>query len=284
MLKTGWKGATVKKISSKENPIFKYLISLTRPQLARKQQRVLAEGLRLCRDLILSNVTIEQIIVSDHGLTHPDIKCFLASIPGVSGRPMPQTINLTDPLMKKLSQTKNTQGIAMVCLSPILDQPADPPDKGGLYLIADQVQDPGNLGTMIRTADAFDFAAVILIEGTVWPMNDKVMRASMGSVFHLPLISFPRLADAVRWLSQAHIPVIAADLDGDSCLDTAVPCPAALLISNEANGLSEAARQLADHLVSIPMPGMAESLNAAAAAAILSYEMMRLNKQRSVLS
>ena len=271
----------MKKISSKENPIFKYLISLTRPQLAKQQQRILAEGLRLCRDLILSDVTIEQIIVSDHGLLHPDIKCFLASIPGVSGRPMPQTIGLTDPLMKKLSQTKNTQGIAMVCVSPIIDQPEEPPVLNGLYLIADQVQDPGNLGTMIRTADAFGFAGVILIEGTVWPLNDKAMRASMGSVFHLPLTSFPQLGDAVKWLSQAHIPVIAADLDGDSCFDIALPFPSALLISNEAKGLSENARKLAEQLVCIPMPGRAESLNAAAAAAILSYEMMRLGKQRS---
>ena len=270
----------MKRITSGDNRLFKQWQLLQKPQQAREQGRIFVEGLRLCRDVLASSAAVEAAIISDSALTRPEVSDFLISLPAQI-----ELINLPDQLMQRLSQTRQPQGIALICHSPLIEQPAgdqtgsadlaSPPAAQGLYLAADQVQDPGNLGTLIRTADAFAFDGVLLTAGTVWPLNDKVIRASMGSVFHLPLIQFPELKSLKSWLSRAGIPLLAADLNGESSLDSRLAGPAALLISNEARGISEQARQLADRRLSIPMPGQAESLNAAAAAAILCYELMR---------
>ena len=268
----------MKKISSKDNPGFRYLMSLTKPHQARRQQRVLAEGLRLCRDIAMSGISIEQLIVSEQGLAQPDIKNFIISLPGMTGRAMPEITEVSDLLMKRLCQTINNQGIALVCTSPLIEKPQGSPPVNGLFIIADQIQDPGNLGSLIRSADAFGLSGLILTEGTVWPLNDKVMRASMGSVFHLPIYAFQNIKDVADWLAKSSIPVIAADLEGDNLLETGLTSPAAVLISNEAKGLSCQAREITDRLIHIPMPGQAESLNAAAAGAIIAYEMMRAGR------
>ncbi|NLM78867.1 MAG: RNA methyltransferase [Ruminococcaceae bacterium] len=261
------------RIESRQNSRFRQWLSLNTGRQGRKTDLILIEGLRLCRDALASGVTAETLLIADSA---PEtIKRITEELP-----PGVACVSLPDKLFALLSDTENPQGQALVCHSPVLDEPAGPARGDGLYLVADGIADPGNLGTMIRTADAFAFSAVLLTSGTVWPMNPKVIRAAMGASFHLPLILFQDITAVAEWLAAAAIPLIAADPQGDQPVTGLAAGGAALVIGNEAHGLSSEARRLADHLVSIPMPGRAESLNAAAAAAICAYELMRKNQMR----
>lgn len=263
--------ARSERIESRKNARFKQFKALLRKSEAKKTDRILIEGTRLCSDALSSGVAIEAVLLSDSAYEFAidwlsflpdDVPCFI----------------LTDELFAQLSDTKNPQGIALICKAPVQKGPRSPARVGGLYLAADGMADPGNLGTLIRTADAFSFDAVLLTAGTVWPANPKVIRASMGSCFHLPIILFDEVKDLVDYLAPAGIPLYAADPKGSLLIENLPPGGGALLVGNEAHGLSEEARKSAAFLVSIPMPGRAESLNAAVAASICAYEMMKANR------
>ncbi len=141
-----------------------------------------------------------------------------------------------------------------------------------LLLIVDRVQDPGNLGTMIRTADAAGAAAVALTPGTVDPLNPKAARATMGALFHLPVAEMH--PDRLRAALSAHrVRLLAADTGGTvTARDAEYTRPLAVAVGNEGEGLAPAWLAAADQVVRIPIAGRAESLNAAVAAAILLYE------------
>ncbi len=179
---------------------------------------------------------------------------------------------LSDDVFDSIAATETSQGIAALVRKPTL---AYVPHRGDTVVIAAGLQDPGNLGTLIRSAEAFGAAAVLLAESTVDPWNGKCLRASAGSVFRLPLPAFDaalhtalqrcgiRLLAAVP--DRAATPAHAADLR-NGC---------ALLIGNEGNGLSPAMLNLADERITLAMPGPTESLNAAVAASVLLYEVQR---------
>lgn len=143
-----------------------------------------------------------------------------------------------------------------------------------LVAICEQVRDPGNLGTIIRAADAAGADAVVLTGRTVDPYNPKVVRASTGSLFHLPIAVGIDLATAVERAHAAGVRVVAADIDGDDFLDQRglLAEPTAWLFGNEARGLDSDALALADLSVRLPIYGRAESLNLATAASVCLYE------------
>lgn len=237
----------------------------------KKANEVFIEGLRLCRDAVESGVSINVALINESA-AQPIVDFVLSLSDSV------EKYRLPDALFKKLCQTEHPQGVALVCSSLIIRDLEHTPVRDGLYLIAQAITDPGNLGTLIRIADAFAFDAVIIMEGSVWPMNPKVVRASMGSCFHVPVISGGSLASVLHWLKKANIQLIAADPAGDPAFDFESGEGAALLIGNEAHGLSPEAQEQADIRVRIPMPGRAESLNAASAAAIMAYQIMEKRK------
>lgn len=271
----------MKRIDSRDNKSYRQLAELRQPRKVRASGLVFLEGLRLCADALQSGAVPVFALLSDMAADLPACRDLLSGLPADI-----EQLRLPDHLFASLCDTRQPQGIALVCRSPLLEQPAGPPSATGLYLVAEEIQDPGNLGTMIRTADAFAFDGVLLTAGTVFPFNEKVMRASMGSCFHIPLLALPDIAAANAWLATAGqpVPLLAADpagldiidgTDGSDCRRAGLPVPAALIIGNEARGLSAEARALCSRLIRIPMPGRAESLNAASAAAILCYELMR---------
>jgi RNA methyltransferase, TrmH family len=145
-------------------------------------------------------------------------------------------------------------------------------------VICADVRDPGNAGTLLRTADAMGADAVVLAGHSVDAYNPKTVRASVGSLFHLPVAIEPDAASAVRAARQAGLTVVAADGAGELALDAAgqvLAGPTAWLFGNEAWGLPPELAGLADHRVRIPIRGRAESLNLATAAAICLYETAR---------
>lgn len=173
-------------------------------------------------------------------------------------------------VMRALSDTESPQGIAAVFSPP----PLTPPFAPALTLILDRIRDPGNLGTILRTAWAADVNMVLLAPETADVFNPKVVRAGMGAHFHLALVT--ATWDEIRARAQNISRIYLSDACGDM-LYTRVDWtpPVVLIVSNEGEGASDAARALAPVSLSIPMPGSAESLNAAVAAGILLFEFHR---------
>ncbi|PIE21737.1 MAG: rRNA methyltransferase [Arachnia propionica] len=185
-----------------------------------------------------------------------------------------EVVYATPPQLRQLSDTVQPQGIVAVCRQPAASW--DALAGARLVVVCAQVRDPGNAGTIIRDADAFGADAVILTTGSVELYNPKTVRASMGSIFHLPVFTGVELVRLVEQLKARGLQLLAAEADGESIValtqDGTLAKPTAWLFGNEAWGLPAADASLADQTVAIPMPGAAESLNLASAAAICLYQ------------
>ena len=180
---------------------------------------------------------------------------------------------VTRSLLETICDTRTPQG---VCAAFELPEPVALEQLPERIVALDGVQDPGNLGTIWRTADAAGFQALLLGAGGADPLSPKVQRAAMGSGFRLPFCHAPELADALLQLRQRGYRVFASDLSGaDFYARPDAGEKFVLVIGNEARGISDAVREAADCRVKLPMRGGAESLNAAVAAGIMMYELMR---------
>jgi TrmH family RNA methyltransferase len=258
-------------IKSKDNPQYRYIKSLHDRKNAQRDGVVFLEGVRLCEDALLSGQQLVTVLFSSEKEALVADWCgrflFLENV---------QMLSMPVELFDRIGSTMNPQGIAIVIKSPIQTQ--EIPVRGNdLYLVCEETSDPGNLGTMIRMADAFDFSAVILTAGTVDPFNEKVIRSSMGSVFHIPVVIYSTIDEICIQLRALGVQLVASHLKGASLPQTAFSFPCAVFIGNEARGLTESCTRMCDCLVRIPMPGKAESLNASSAASIIGYV---INSQR----
>ena len=174
-------------------------------------------------------------------------------------------------LLQSLSETETSQGVIA-----ILDySPLPIPQSPNFILIPDSIRDPGNLGTLLRTADAAGVQALLIPSETTDAFAPKVVRAGMGAHFRLPILSMSW--DEIREATK-DLQVFLADMDGQSCWETDFHQPLALIVGSEAEGASEQARKLANASVKIPMAGKTESLNAAVAGSVLMFEVMRQRK------
>lgn len=179
-------------------------------------------------------------------------------------------------VMDKISDTSANQGILALLSWPEYDWQGLLAKPDGIYLVLEDLQDPGNLGTIFRTAEGAGVSGVILTKETVDIYNPKTIRATMGSIYRVPFLYADSAAEAIDRLKERGISVYAAHLKGTQsydCFDYTKGC--AFLIGNEGNGLREETAAMADTYVRIPMAGQLESLNAAVAAALLMYEAAR---------
>lgn len=181
-----------------------------------------------------------------------------------------------DSLFEKISETVNPQGILAVCHIKEFDVTNVDYSNSPFFVVLENVTDPGNIGTLIRTADAAGADGIFLSKGCVDIYNPKVIRATMGSIFHLPIYRNLNLMDLMEDFKNNNVKTLAAHLKGTSTpykVDMTTAC--AVIIGNEANGLSDEISEMASDLVKIPMPGKAESMNAGIAGGILIYEAVR---------
>jgi len=255
----------IRTITSKDNIQFRYVRSLHDRKNAEREGVVFLEGVRLCEDALLSGLKPIMVLFSSE-------KEALAAIwrERFSFSDEVQLFSMPAALFARLGSTKNPQGVALVVKSPI--HLGELPQRGNdLYLVCEETSDPGNLGTMIRMADAFDFTAVLLTSGSVDPFNEKAIRSSMGSCFHIPVMLFKTIDEICFELRNNGVQLVASHLKGMSLPAAAYTFPCAIFIGNEARGLTDTCTDLCDLLVRIPMPGKAESLNASSAASILGY-------------
>jgi TrmH family RNA methyltransferase len=197
---------------------------------------------------------------------------------------------VTEPALAGLAETVTPQGVVAVCrhvhheeLRRVLD------DSPRLVVVLARISDPGNAGTVLRTADAAGANAVVFPEGTVDPYNGKCVRASAGSVFHVDVVRGGSAEAAVQALRAAGLTVLAADAHGSVGLDDQIDSGAlsgrtAWVFGSEAHGLPEPVAALVDRQVSVPVYGLAESLNLAAAAAVCLYASARAHRHPGVSS
>lgn len=183
---------------------------------------------------------------------------------------------IEDRIMRSLSDTRTPQGVLALVrrqetrLSDLLDK-----EGSRAFLLLENLQDPGNLGTILRTAEAAGMTGVIVDRRSVDPYNTKVIRSSMGAILRLPLMECDALLPVCQHMKAAGIRIFAGHLDGEPLYRSDFRGSCAFLIGNEGQGLSPEIMAQADQGIRIPMKGKVESLNAAMAAAVLMYELLR---------
>lgn len=266
------------------------MLLLSKAKERRKQKAFVAEGIKMFLEAPVSGIS--QVYLSeqlaeeletgasfDMGEEKPSGKEGAALSDKLytvkqSGRALVEIVK-TD-IFNKMCDTKTPQGILCVVSMPEyhLDEMLETDE--GLFLILEDIQDPGNLGTIVRSGEGAGLSGIIMSSHTVDIFNPKTIRATMGSIYRVPFIYTDDLADAVRIVKNAGVKTYAAHLAGKTAYDMENYCGAsAFLIGNEGNGLSRETADLADLYVRIPMLGEVESLNAGVAAALFMYEAAR---------
>jgi len=258
-------------ITSLANEKVKYARSLRRRRQRRREGRFLVEGVRLLEEAVKAGMHPAFVFFQPERSTAPRVQALLDCLraAGVS------CLAASETVIRSLSETVTPQGIVAVVPQPRLPRAVSP----SLVLVVDWLRDPGNLGTILRTAAAAGVDEVLLGPGTVDPYNPKVVRAGMGAHFRLPLASnlnWPQIAERLRGLA-----VWLADAQGERVYD-AVDWrrPTALIVGGEAAGYSEEAAALAHGRLRVPMHGDVESLNAAVATAVILFEAARQRRTR----
>lgn len=255
-------------LTSPKNPNIQLVRSLLEQSKARRKHNAfVAEGARVLEDGLASAMSLRFMLYKT-SLT-PRAKSILEHL-----KPDQAAFEVEDHLFDSLSDTESSQGILGVFDIPESAQPAKP----GFVVILDQLRDPGNLGTILRSAEAAGVQAVCLPPGTTDVWAPKVVRSAMGAHFRLPLLQWPweAITAYVEGLAVFH-----ADMDGQESLwQTDFRGRIALLIGGEAEGISPEGRSLATHSVRIPMAGKTESLNAAVSASVLMFEVLRQRSQK----
>lgn len=186
---------------------------------------------------------------------------------------------VTEEVMKKASDTQTPQGVLTVLYQPAYTLEEILSKENGLYVVLEDLQDPGNVGTILRTGEGAGISGVIMTNRTVDIFNPKTIRSTMGSVYRVPFIYVETLSDVLAKMREKEIYTYAAHLSGENYYNSfSFEKGTAFLIGNEGNGLQKQTADAADYYVKIPMEGQVESLNAAIAAALLLYE---AHKQRN---
>ncbi len=260
----------MRRVESKDNPLIRRVSRLASERKFRKAQgEMVCEGEKMLREALQSGIRVSDVILSESR----EWSEHLLKQAETAGARLTQ---VPERLLKGLSHVETPQGLVFVCAQPVFA--LERLERAQRLMVLDGLQDPGNLGTIIRTADAFALDGVILCEGCVDPASPKVVRATMGAIFRVPVVSAP-LLDTAAWLRQHELPLYATALRTTSVPLTCVDLRrAAVIIGNEGRGVSEQGLTLSEKQIIIPMTGRAESLNASIAASIVMYEMMRTDR------
>ena len=195
------------------------------------------------------------------------------------GEPQHTCYLVEDSVFEKMSDTQTPQGVLTVLKRPeysVKDIINDAQNGSPLILLLENLQDPGNLGTILRVGEAAGVTGIIMTKGTVDIFNPKVVRSTMGSIYRMPFAYTENICETIKELKNAGVTTYAAHLHGSEVYtEYDYSKPTAFMIGNEGNGLTDAATEMADKRLLIPMEGSVESLNAGIATAVLIYEAHR---------
>lgn len=265
----------ISSIASTTNPVIKEAVRTRDRHQQFKNEAFFIEGPHLLETALQTDgAVLKQVFSTETFLSRPDGREVInAAVRRIGDRK--RVFQVTDPVMEKLCDTGTPQGVAAIVAMPAVSLPELTLHDAPLLVACDRIQDPGNIGTIVRLADAVNADAVILLPDCANPFSPKAVRSSAGSIFHVPVVS----ADAGMLAGFARdkgFALLAADAHAPrTCFSTDLRRPAVVVFGSEAHGVSTVIRGRATDLIGIPMPGRAESLNVAMSAAVILYEALR---------
>lgn len=265
------------KISSTANKQIKNVVQLQKKTKERKaQQCFIAEGQRLLRETPAD--LLQEVYVSEHFNLRQDVQLReqLFDWENSGGR----IRVVTDAVFAHMSDTQTPQGILAVVKMPKYTLRELLKTRPSLLLLTENIQDPGNLGTMFRTCEGAGATGIVMSADTVDLFHPKTVRSTMGSIYRVPFVVAEDWQNTLMWLREQGISLYAAHLSGKRYYDAFdYGKDTGFLIGNEGNGLTAETSSLADAYLKIPMEGRLESLNAAMAAGVLMYEAYRQRRE-----
>jgi len=265
-------------ISSAENPLVKEVKSLSTKKGREKTGKFFVEGLKFVKEALEYPSDICYIMVSEKFFSS-----YFDSIINTAEERGIKIYKLIDSLFEKLTDTETPQGILCVLKKLKFDMQEILKKQNKFFILVDNVQDPGNFGTIIRTADAFGVDLILATKGTVDVYNPKVVRSTMGSIFRVPVIYEEDMVSCIKRLKGEGFKIMSASLDGRSILDRVdLDGNIAVILGNESRGVRKEFLGESDELVKIPMVGKAESLNVSIASGIIMYEVMKYRLQKKM--
>ncbi len=258
----------INEISSPANNLLKHVRALHERKYREKEREFLVEGSRAVGEAIVKGLRVNDVVVTETFFdTHRDF---------VDDLNLNSISIVADKLFHEISTTTSPAGIIAVASIPkhSFDKLFHP--QRSLVVIADAVQDPGNLGTMMRTALAASATGMVLTKGTVDPFSPKVVRSAVGALFALPVVFDIAFDEAVVECRKRGLRIIACDAGGDKhVFDSDFRGPVALVFGNESNGFAEGQLHSVDEIVSIPMNPLSESLNVAVSSAVVLFNVVQ---------
>ena len=255
-------------ISSKDNETIKKIRSLKEKKYRDIENCYMIEGIKLVKEAIAENAKIKQIVICEECVESGELdKDTLYEIAKFD------VIYVTEKIFKLITDVKTPQGIIAVIEKKSISRNIDYSED--IIVALDGVQDPGNLGTILRTVDSANLKQIIISKESADPYNPKVVRSTMGAIFRVNIIEVNSLKDTLEEVKRNNFKVMVTSLDTKNSIYDIDFNKKAIVIGNEANGVSKEVQAIADEKVKIPMLGKTESLNASVAAGIMIYEYVR---------
>lgn len=259
------------KITSRDNSLLRQVRAVRDGKI---DELIFIEGLRLCEEARLSQLELEAVVVSEELMQKERAAGVISEITAVSKR----VASVSEKLLESVSYTKTPQGIIVLAQRPAASEArlAASLNANSLLVVLHQINNPVNVGAILRTAEAAGASGVITTRSTSDPFSPKALRGAMGSAFRLPIWIGPEYAEIIDWCRQKKLFTVCAAVEANisyTDLDWTGPC--ALLLGPESTGFTPEELEKADRRVRIPMKGAAESLNVSVAAGILLFEAAR---------
>ena len=260
-------------ISSKDNELIKHIKKLKDKKNRDENNEYIIEGVKLVEEAVSEGAKIKHIIICENTTNTYEIP---TNITLEMARY--SCIYVTEKIFNSITQVTNPQGIMAIVEKSDNNDNID--FTQDIIVILDDVQDPGNLGTILRTLDSIGINQVIVSNGTADSYNAKVVRSTMGAIFRINIIKSDNLIETIKTIKRHHFKLVVTSLQAEQSLYDTDFNKKIIVIGNEANGVSKEIQEMADEKIKIPMLGRTESLNASVATGIVLYEYVRqkLNK------
>ena len=255
-------------ISSKDNEIVKNVRKLKEKKYRDSENAYIVEGIKMVKEAILEKASIKQIIICDDCEKTDSIpKELMYEIAKYD------CLYVTSKIFKYISEVQTPQGVLAVVEKNNRDE--DINYNEDIIVALDDIQDPGNLGTILRTVDSVGLTQILVSKGTADPYNPKVVRSSMGAIYRVKVIECEDLLETLKEVKRNKFKILVSSLKESNSIYNVKYNKKVLVIGNEANGVEEKIMNIADEKIKIPMLGKTESLNAAVATGIILYEYVR---------
>jgi len=258
----------VQVISSKDNEIVKNIRKLKEKKYRDIENKFIVEGIKLVEEAINENAKIQLVVICEECMNDGTLsKELLYKIAKY------ECIYVTEKVFNLISDVKSPQGILAVIEKKNKNNEINYSQE--IIIALDDIQDPGNLGTILRTVDSANLNQIIISKGSSDSYNPKVVRSTMGAIFRVNIIEVENLEQTLKQIQENHFEVVVTALDTNNSIYDIDYKNKVIVIGNEANGVSKEIQKLANKKVKIPMLGKTESLNASVAASIMIYEYVR---------